>query len=102
MSTQRAIDLPSQEQRLLPPPGQPIIDLAEHIARYGPLPYRGGRGFLIDDVAEAGLTGRGGAAFPLHRKLTAVAAIGWRVAGSLAATPRTRLVPELLAQAPRR
>lgn len=72
MSTQRAIDLPSQEQRLLPPPGQPIIDLAEHIARYGPLPYRGGRGFLIDDVAEAGLTGRGGAAFPLHRKLTAV------------------------------
>ena len=38
----------------------------------------------------------------LGSALAVVAAIGWRVAGSLAATPRMRLVPELLAQAPRR
>jgi len=67
-----AVDLPRRKLRLLPPPGQPAIDLAEHLARYGPLPYRGGRGLLIDDVRAAGLTGRGGAAFPVHRKLTAV------------------------------
>jgi NADH:ubiquinone oxidoreductase subunit F (NADH-binding) len=38
------------------------------------VPYRGGARALIGDVRDAGLTGRGGAAFPVHRKLEAVAA----------------------------
>lgn len=48
-------------------------DLDEHRGRYGPLPWRG-RGGLIAVVADAGLTGRGGAGFPTWRKLAAVAA----------------------------
>jgi NADH:ubiquinone oxidoreductase subunit F (NADH-binding) len=59
--------------RLLPPAGPPASDLAAHLDRHGPLPYRGG-GLLISEVRAAGLTGRGGAAFPVHRKLAAVAA----------------------------
>ena len=59
--------------RLLPPGGQPG-GLAGHLAAFGPLPYRGGPGLLIAGVAESGLTGRGGAAFPVARKLAAVAA----------------------------
>ena len=56
--------------RLLPAvPG----DLRAHLARYGPLPYREMPGLLIDDVEAAGLTGRGGAAFPVCRKLAVVA-----------------------------
>ena len=56
--------------RLLPAvPG----DLRAHLARYGPLPYRETPGLLIDDVEAAGLTGRGGAAFPVYRKLAVVA-----------------------------
>ena len=38
------------------------------------MPYRGSAGALIGEVRAAGLTGRGGAAFPVHRKLEAVAA----------------------------
>jgi NADH:ubiquinone oxidoreductase subunit F (NADH-binding) len=60
--------------RLLPPAGHPADGLAAHLGRHGPLPYRGGPGRLIPDVRAAGLTGRGGAAFPVHRKLAAVAA----------------------------
>jgi NADH:ubiquinone oxidoreductase subunit F (NADH-binding) len=59
--------------RLLPlVPGVPE-DLRGHLARYGRPPYRGGRGHLIQAVEESGLTGRGGAAFPVHRKMTIVA-----------------------------
>jgi NADH:ubiquinone oxidoreductase subunit F (NADH-binding) len=59
--------------RLLPLiPGVPE-DLAAHLARYGRLPYRGGPGQLIQTVEQAGLTGRGGAAFPVARKLDIVA-----------------------------
>ncbi len=69
--------------RLLPPPaspspftGQPGGDLAAHLGRHGPVPYRGEIARLIPEVRAAGLTGRGGAAFPVHRKLEAVAAAG--------------------------
>ncbi len=69
--------------RLLPPPaspspftGQPGGDLAAHLGRHGPVPYRGEVARLIPEVRAAGLTGRGGAAFPVHRKLEAVAAAG--------------------------
>jgi NADH:ubiquinone oxidoreductase subunit F (NADH-binding) len=51
----------------------PGEDLRAHLARHGPVPYRGRAGLLIGDVKAAGLTGRGGAAFPTYRKLAAVA-----------------------------
>lgn len=54
--------------RILPPQRH---GLSEHLARFGRLPPAVG---LIDAVERAGLTGRGGAAFPVHRKLAAVAA----------------------------
>jgi NADH:ubiquinone oxidoreductase subunit F (NADH-binding) len=60
--------------RLLPPAGQPSADLAGHLGRHGTVPYRGGAGRLIPEVRAAGLTGRGGAAFPAYRKLEAIAA----------------------------
>jgi NADH:ubiquinone oxidoreductase subunit F (NADH-binding) len=60
--------------RLLPPAqdGEQVQDLHTHLARYGRLPYRERQGTLIHDIEAAGLTGRGGAAFPVHRKLAAV------------------------------
>jgi NADH:ubiquinone oxidoreductase subunit F (NADH-binding) len=62
--------------RLLPPAGQPGYGLPAHLRRHGPVPYRGGAARLIAEVRAAGLTGRGGAAFPAYRKLEAVAAGG--------------------------
>jgi NADH:ubiquinone oxidoreductase subunit F (NADH-binding) len=59
--------------RLLPPPGRGA-DLAGHLRTHGPVLYRGSARALIPQVRAAGLTGRGGAAFPVHRKLEAVAA----------------------------
>ncbi len=47
--------------------------LPAHEHRHGAIPYRGGPGLLVDTVAEAGLTGRGGAGFPTARKWRAVA-----------------------------
>jgi NADH:ubiquinone oxidoreductase subunit F (NADH-binding) len=67
---------PGELPRLLPARGVFPVDLGAHLARHGPLPYRGGPGLLTGEVAAAGLTGRGGAAFPTHRKLSAVAASG--------------------------
>lgn len=49
------------------------ISLAEHEALHGQLPAASPTDVLAE-VAASGLTGRGGAAFPLHRKLVAVAA----------------------------
>jgi NADH:ubiquinone oxidoreductase subunit F (NADH-binding) len=63
---------PSGLPRLLPTTGQPM-DLAAHQQVHGKTPYRGGPRMLIHTIESAGLTGRGGAAFPTHRKLTAVA-----------------------------
>jgi NADH:ubiquinone oxidoreductase subunit F (NADH-binding) len=58
--------------RLLPGTGAQM-DLGAHLQVHGATPYRGGPGMLIHTLESAGLTGRGGAAFPTHRKLTAVA-----------------------------
>jgi NADH:ubiquinone oxidoreductase subunit F (NADH-binding) len=44
----------------------------DHLARYGPLPA-GGPAELIDVVDRSGLRGRGGAGFPMSRKLRTVA-----------------------------
>jgi NADH:ubiquinone oxidoreductase subunit F (NADH-binding) len=49
----------------------PGPDLAGHLAALGPLPPVGPE--LVREIAQAGLTGRGGAGFPTHRKLEAVA-----------------------------
>jgi NADH:ubiquinone oxidoreductase subunit F (NADH-binding) len=59
--------------RLLPPDPATPPSLRAHLASCGAIPYRGGPRLLIAQVEAAGLTGRGGAAFPVHRKLTAVA-----------------------------
>lgn len=64
--------------RLLPDQGPVPVDLAAHLQRHGLVPYRGGRWRLIPEIEAAGLTGRGGAAFPVHRKLAAVASAGPR------------------------
>ena len=59
--------------RLLPASPE---DLRGHLARYGATPYRGYRdrgGVLIGDIEASGLTGRGGAAFPVYRKMAIVA-----------------------------
>jgi NADH:ubiquinone oxidoreductase subunit F (NADH-binding) len=63
-------DLP----RLLPPPEEKKHGphLNAHLRRHGKLPYRDRPGILIRDIESAGLTGRGGAAFPVHKKLQAV------------------------------
>jgi NADH:ubiquinone oxidoreductase subunit F (NADH-binding) len=59
--------------RLLPDAGTVPVDLRAHLARHGPLRTPGGRNGLLREVAAAGLTGRGGAAFPAARKLAAAA-----------------------------
>jgi NADH:ubiquinone oxidoreductase subunit F (NADH-binding) len=56
-------------------PGENPACLRGHTDLLGPVPYRGGRR-LIGELAAAGLTGRGGAAFPVHRKMEAVAGAG--------------------------
>lgn len=58
--------------RLLPRTGQQPEDWHAHTARHGRLRYRERRGDLVRDLNAAGLTGRGGAAFPAGRKLAAV------------------------------
>jgi NADH:ubiquinone oxidoreductase subunit F (NADH-binding) len=61
--------------RLLP--AGPPAGLAAHLARHGPPPPASARrDGLLAEVGRAGLTGRGGAAFPAARKLAAVARAG--------------------------
>ena len=50
------------------------VDFAAHLRRHGLLRFRGPA--LIEQLAAAGLTGRGGAAFPVARKIAAVASRG--------------------------
>jgi hypothetical protein len=89
--------------RLLPAAPE---DLRAHLARYGPAPYRDQPGALIADVEASGLTGRGGAAFPVHRKLAAVARAGTRqgrgvvVANGAESEPASRKDERLLQLAP--
>jgi NADH:ubiquinone oxidoreductase subunit F (NADH-binding) len=89
--------------RLLPlVPGVPE-DLRAHLGRYGRPPYRGGPGLLIGAVEAAGLTGRGGAAFPVHRKLAIVAGARGRtviVANGAESEPASRKDDLLLRVAP--
>jgi NADH:ubiquinone oxidoreductase subunit F (NADH-binding) len=91
--------------RLLAPGGAPA-DLTTHEQRYGPLSY-GDPAALLRAVAESGLTGRGGAAFPVHRKLAAVAEAGRRtgrapvvVANGAEGEPASRKDRTLLALSP--
>jgi len=77
-----AVNRTDQLPRLLPGTAA-TLTLDEHLARYGPLPVRPA-GDLIAEVRAAGLTGRGGAAFPAGTKLAAVAA-----AAAATARPRT-------------
>ncbi|MEU2286415.1 NADH-ubiquinone oxidoreductase-F iron-sulfur binding region domain-containing protein [Streptomyces sp. NPDC013178] len=58
-------------------PGTAPADLPVHHQRHGPLPH-GDPEAVLRAVAESGLTGRGGAAFPTYRKLVAVAEAGRR------------------------
>jgi len=60
--------------RLLPPVPGDAEDLNAHLTRHGRLRYHGTA--LLHAVKAAGLTGRGGAAFPTHVKLTAAKAAG--------------------------
>ncbi|HTZ91390.1 MAG TPA: NADH-ubiquinone oxidoreductase-F iron-sulfur binding region domain-containing protein [Streptosporangiaceae bacterium] len=67
--------------RLLPPTAsmataepRQLTNFAEHVRRHGLPRFRGAA--LIAQAGAAGLTGRGGAAFPTARKLAAVAAGG--------------------------
>ena len=98
-SARQAAGLP----RLLPDAPE---DLRAHLARYGPVPYRRRPGVLIAEVEASGLTGRGGAAFPVHRKLAAVARAGARqgrkvvVANGAESEPASRKDEMLLRLAP--
>jgi NADH:ubiquinone oxidoreductase subunit F (NADH-binding) len=83
MTTVSTAELP----RLLPRDGRRPEDYRAHTARHGPIPYRGAAGRLIGDIQEAGLRGRGGAAFPTDRKLAAV----------LAAAAKRRVRPVVIA-----
>lgn len=91
---------PGRLARLLPPGPE---TLSGHLARFGPVPYRGQPGTLIAEVEAAGLTGRGGAAFPTHRKLAIVAAGGGAkvvIANGAEGEPASRKDATLLNAAP--
>jgi NADH:ubiquinone oxidoreductase subunit F (NADH-binding) len=80
--------------------------LPEHAHRYGELPPRHGRAArhrLVDQVAAAGLTGRGGAGFPTGTKMRAVAerrGSAVLVANGMESEPASEKDQALLARAP--
>jgi NADH:ubiquinone oxidoreductase subunit F (NADH-binding) len=95
-ATRQAATLP----RLLPAAPE---DLRRHLARHGPVPYRGQASLLIGDIEASGLTGRGGAAFPVYRKLAIVAGARGRkvvVANGAESEPASRKDELLLRAAP--
>jgi NADH:ubiquinone oxidoreductase subunit F (NADH-binding) len=85
--------------------GRPAA-LAEHRARYGPLPAAGRAGSqqdLIEAVDAASLTGRGGAGFPTAVKMRAVArrrGPAVVIANGMESEPASQKDQALLAQAP--
>jgi NADH:ubiquinone oxidoreductase subunit F (NADH-binding) len=98
--------------RLLDPPGTRSgeVDLAWHHRRHGPLPAppgQTGAAGLVEAIRTAGLTGRGGAAFPTWRKLATVAEAAARtgrepvvVANAAEGEPASRKDRTLLRHAP--
>ncbi|MEV6114549.1 NADH-ubiquinone oxidoreductase-F iron-sulfur binding region domain-containing protein [Streptomyces sp. NPDC052109] len=81
-------------------------DLDEHLGRYGPPPYPRSADAaerLVRAVEDAGLTGRGGAAFPTGRKLRTVAGgkgTAVVVANGMESEPASRKDETLLDLAP--
>jgi len=89
--------------RVLPPAAGVPGDLRAHLSRHGRPPYQGGHGRLIQAAEQAGLTGRGGGAFPVHRKLAIVARARGRkviVANGAESEPASRKDALLLRVAP--
>jgi NADH:ubiquinone oxidoreductase subunit F (NADH-binding) len=81
--------------------GRPL-SLDEHLAVHGPIPELDSTA-LIDAVARAGILGRGGAGFPMARKLGAVAERGGTkvvVANGVEAEPMSAKDRVLLSRAP--
>ena len=82
------------------------MSLPAHLAHYGPVAQLAGPTALIAEVERAGLTGRGGGAFPAGRKLRAVAdATGRRgtavvVANGSESEPASRKDAVLLSRSP--
>lgn len=64
---------PAGESRLLAAGAEATLDA--HLRTFGSLPHRD-PGAMLDQLKESGLTGRGGAAFPVWRKLAAAAEAG--------------------------
>jgi len=64
---------PGGMPRLLPESGAVPVDLASHLAGHCAFRFARGREDLLREAEAAGLTGRGGAAFPVARKLAAAA-----------------------------
>jgi NADH:ubiquinone oxidoreductase subunit F (NADH-binding) len=76
-------------------------NLPQHFARYGALPRPGRQ--LVAMVTSAGLTGRGGAAFPTSTKMRSVAAgrgLKFVVANGMEGEPASEKDQALLARAP--
>jgi NADH:ubiquinone oxidoreductase subunit F (NADH-binding) len=112
------VDAPARHRtpRHAPPSGLPRLlagwyeerrpaALVDHIARYGEVPRATASRStaLIDEIERSGLTGRGGAGFPTHRKLRAVRAQGRRpilVANGMEGEPASAKDRLLLSVAP--
>jgi NADH:ubiquinone oxidoreductase subunit F (NADH-binding) len=96
----RAGGPPRGHRRLLPGPA--TQDLETHHDLHGKLPWPTDPASLIAAAEAAGLTGRGGAAFPTWRKLAAVR-VGTRpvvVANAAESEPASRKDRVLMAEAP--
>ena len=93
--------------RLLSPAGTPVDpSWRAHLARHGPMPpidSAAARARLWDELSRAGILGRGGAGFPMIRKLRAVAPGGRSpvvVANGTEGEPASDKDKVLLLQAP--